>query len=156
MDFLETYAWIIWLALILIFVIIEVVTVDFTGLMLAVGGIGGLIAGLFHLPFWLQVVIAAVISLLLIFAVRPPLKRALNRGSDKAKTLVDALVGQAATVVNDFNGKPNLAKLANGETWTVKLEDAKSKTLQEGDHVVVTAINGSTATVAPAERTTKK
>jgi membrane protein implicated in regulation of membrane protease activity len=150
MEFLQTYAWIIWLALILIFVIIEVVTVDFTGLMLAVGGIGGLIAGLFHAPFWLQVVIAAVIALLLIFAVRPPLKRLLNRGSDKAKTLVDALVGQAATVVNDFNGKPNLAKLANGETWTVKLEDAKSTTLREGDHVVVTAINGSTATVAPA------
>jgi membrane protein implicated in regulation of membrane protease activity len=150
MEFVQTYAWIIWLALILIFVIIEVITVDFTGLMLAVGGIGGLISGLFHLPLWLQVLIAAAVALLLLFTVRPPLKRALNRGSDKAKTLVDALIGQAATVVNDFNGKPNLAKLANGETWTVKLEDAKSAKLKEGDHVVVTAINGSTATVAPA------
>ena len=151
MDFLQSYAWIIWLALILIFVIIEVITVDFTGLMLAVGGIGGLIASLFHAPFWLQVVIAAVVALLLIFAVRPPLKRLLRRGGDRAKTLVDALPGQAGTVVLDFNGKPNLAKLANGETWTVKLEDPKSAALQEGDHVVVTAINGSTATVAPAK-----
>ena len=151
MDFLTSYAWIIWLALILIFVIIEVITVDFTGLMLAVGGIIGLVVSLFHAPLWLQVVIAAVVALLLIFTVRPPLKRALNRGSDKAKTLVDALIGQSATVVNDFNGKPNLAKLDNGETWTVQLTDAKSKTLKEGDHVVVTAINGSTATVAPAK-----
>jgi membrane protein implicated in regulation of membrane protease activity len=156
MDFLQSYAWIIWLALILIFVIIEVVTVDFTGLMLAVGGIGGLIAGLFHAPFWLQVVIAAVIALLLLLAVRPPLKRLLNRGGDKAKTLVDALIGQTATVVNDFNGKPNLAKLANGETWTVKLEDPESAPLQEGDHVVVTAIDGSTATVVREIRTTTK
>ena len=156
MEFIQTYAWIIWLALILIFVIIEVVTVDFTGLMLAVGGIGGLVVSLFRAPFWVQVVVAAVIALLLLFAVRPPLKRALNRGSDKAKTLVDALIGQTATVVNDFNGKPNLAKLANGETWTVQLEDSKSARLHEGDHVVVTAINGSTATVAPAERTIKK
>jgi membrane protein implicated in regulation of membrane protease activity len=151
MEFLVTYGWIIWLALILVFVIIEVVTVDFTGLMLAVGGIAGLIVSLFHAPIWLQVVIAAIVALLLILAVRPPLKRALNRGSDKAKTLVDALIGQAATVVNDFNGKPNLAKLANGETWTVKLDDAKSKSLKEGDHVVVTAIDGSTATVALAK-----
>jgi membrane protein implicated in regulation of membrane protease activity len=156
MDFLQSYAWIIWLALILIFVIIEVVTVDFTGLMLAVGGIAGLIASLFQAPFWLQVIIAAVIALLLILAVRPPLKRLLNRGSDKAKTLVDALIGQTATVVNDFNGKPGLAKLANGETWTVKLEDAKSAPLQEGDHVVVTAIDGSTATVTREIRTTTK
>ena len=151
MDFLQSYAWIIWLALILIFVIIEVITVDFTGLMLAVGGIGGLLASLFHAPFWLQVIIAAVIALLLLLTVRPPLKRFLQRGGDRTKSLVDALPGQTATVVLDFNGKPNLAKLANGETWTVKLEDPKSAALQEGDHVVVTAIDGSTATVAPAK-----
>jgi len=151
MDFLQSYAWIIWLALILVFIIIEVVTVDFIGLMLAVGGLGGLIVSLFHAPFWLQVVIAAVIALLLLFTVRPPLKRFLQRGGDRTKTLVDALPGQAATVVLDFNGNPNLAKLANGETWTVKLEDPASSPLQEGDHVVVTAINGSTATVAPTK-----
>lgn len=151
MDFLQSYAWIIWLALILVFIIIEVITVDFIGLMLAVGGLGGLIVSLFHAPFWLQVVIAAIIALLLLFTVRPPLKRFLQRGGDRAKTLVDALPGQAGTVVLDFNGNPNLAKLANGETWTVKLEDPASGALQEGDHVVVTAINGSTATVAPAK-----
>jgi membrane protein implicated in regulation of membrane protease activity len=156
MEFLVTYAWIIWVAVILIFVIIEVVTVDFIGLMLAVGGVGGLIGSLFRLPFWLQVLIAAVIALLLLFAVRPPLKRFLQRGGDRAKTLVDALIGQTATVVLDFNGKPNLAKLANGETWTVQREGDKSSTLKEGDHVVVTAINGSTATVAPETRTTTK
>lgn len=150
MDFLTSYAWIIWLALILIFVIIEVVTVDFIGLMLAVGGLAALIVSLFHAPFWLQVIVGAIVALLLLLAVRPPLKRFLNKGGDKAKTLVDALIGQTATVVNDFNGKPNLAKLANGETWTVEREDAKTPALQEGDHVVVTAINGSTATVAPA------
>ena len=156
MDFIDSYAWIIWLGIILIFVIIEVITVDFTGLMLAVGGLIGLVVSLFHAPFWLQVVIAAVVALLLLLTVRPPLKRALNRGGDKAKTLVDALIGQKATIVLDFNGKPNLAKFANGETWTVKREDQESTTFQEGDHVVVTAIHGSTATVVPETRTTTK
>ena len=151
MQFLVTYGWIIWLAVILVFVIIEVVTVDFIGLMLAVGGVAGLIASLFHAPFWLQVVVGAVVSLLLLFTVRPPLKRFLQRGGDRTKGLVDALIGQTATVVLDFNGKPNLAKLANGETWTVKREDEQSSGLREGDHVVVTAINGSTATVAFAK-----
>jgi membrane protein implicated in regulation of membrane protease activity len=156
MDFLVQYGWIIWLAVILIFVIIEVVTVDFIGLMLAVGGVAGLIVSLFHAPFWLQVVVAAVISLLLLFTVRPPLKRFLQRGGDHTKGLVDALIGQSATVVLDFNGKPNLAKLANGETWTIKSADTPHKLFNEGDHVVVTAIDGSTAIVAAAERTTKK
>ncbi len=53
----------------------------------------------------------------------------------------------------DFNGKPTQAKLANGETWTVKLADPRGAPLQEGDRLVVTAITGSTAIVAPAERT---
>jgi membrane protein implicated in regulation of membrane protease activity len=156
MDFLTEYAWIIWLAIILIFVILEVITVDFTSLMLAVGSLGGLIISLFHLPIWLQVVVAAVIALLLLFTVRPPLKRALQRGGDRTKSNVDALMGLIGTVVADFNGKPNIVKLTNGETWTAKRAQPSDPELKEGDHVVVTAIDGSTAIVAPETRTAKK
>ena len=156
MDFLVTYGWIIWLAVILIFVILEVVTVDFTSLMLAVGSVGGFVASLFHTQFWLQVVIAAVLSLLLLLAVRPPLKRALQRGGDKTKSNVDALLGQTGVVTTDFNGNANVVKLANGETWTVKHEKPTEPALKEGDHVVVTAIDGSTAIVASETRTAKK
>jgi membrane protein implicated in regulation of membrane protease activity len=154
MDFFENYAWIIWLVLILIFVIVEVITVDFSALMFAVGSVGGLIVSLFPTPFWLQVVVAAIVALLLLFTVRPPLKRALNRGSDHARSNVDALMGIAGTVTTDFNGKARVVKLANGETWTAKLADPALPELQEGDQVIVTAIHGSTAIVAPAERTT--
>ena len=156
MEFLVTYAWIIWLAVILVFVILEVITIDFTSLMLAVGSIGGLVASLFHAPFWLQIVVAAVLSLLLLFTVRPPLKRALGRGSDHARTLVDALMGMKGVVTVDFNGKPNIVKLANGESWTAQRAQPTEPELKEGDHVVVTAIDGSTAIVAPETRTAKK
>lgn len=154
MDFFQNYAWIIWLALILIFVIIEVITTDFSALMFAAGSVAGLIVSLFSTPFWLQVVVAGIVALLLLFTVRPPLKRALNRGGDHARSNVEALMGIAGTVVTDFNGKPRNVKLANGETWTAKLADASSPALQEGDHVIVTAIHGSTAIVAPTERET--
>jgi membrane protein implicated in regulation of membrane protease activity len=156
MDFFVTYGWIIWLVVILVFVILEVITVDFTSLMLAVGSVGGLIASLFRAPFWLQVVIAAVIALLLLFTVRPPLKRALQRGGDRAKSNVDALMGLTGVVTTDFNGKANVVKLANGETWTAQRQEATQPELKEGDRVVVTAINGSTAIVAPETRTAKK
>ena len=95
----KIYAWIIWLALILIFVIIEVISVDFSALMFAVGSVAGLIVSLFPTPFWLQVVIAGVVALLLLFTVRPPLERALNRGGDHARSNVEALMGIAGTVV---------------------------------------------------------
>ena len=80
LDFLAGYAWILWLGLILVFVIIEVATLQFIFVMLAVGALGGLLAGLVGLPWWVQFIVAAVLSILLLFAVRPPLLRRLGRG----------------------------------------------------------------------------
>ena len=153
MDLLQTYAWIIWLALILITVIIEVATVTFTFLMLAIGSLAGLIVGLFGVPFWVQVIVAAAVAVLLLFAVRPPLLRALKRGGDHARTGIDALSGIAGTVTLDFNGDAGTVRLANGETWSAKLADSSHPPLAAGDHVIVTEIKGATAMVAPAERT---
>lgn len=150
-EFLASYAWVIWLALILVFGIIEVTTLEFTFLMLAVGSLGGLLSGLVGLPWWAQFLVAAVLSVLLLFAVRPALLRALKRGGDSTPTNVDALIGISGVVTNDFTGNASHVKLANGETWTAKLAD--DGRLVEGERVVVTAIDGATAVVAPTERT---
>lgn len=43
---IDTFAWIFWLLLILVFLVIEMLTVELTFLMLALGGIVGLVADL--------------------------------------------------------------------------------------------------------------
>lgn len=153
-DFLTSYAWVIWLALIIVFGIIEVTTLEFTFLMLAVGSLGGLVAGLFGVPWWAQIIVAAVLSVLLLFAVRPPLLRALRRGGDPSPSNVDALLGLTGVVTNDFSGNASHVKLANGDTWTARLSPIiEDRPLVEGERIVVTAIEGATAVVVPAERT---
>jgi len=152
MEFLTDWAWIAWIVLILVFAIIEISTLEFTFLMLAIGSLGGLISGLFGLPWWAQFLVAFVLALLLIFTVRPPLLRALRKGEDPARSNVDALIGMAGTVTTDFSGNPNHVKLLNGDTWTARLTDPY-RDLIEGERVIVTAIEGATAVVAPAERT---
>jgi membrane protein implicated in regulation of membrane protease activity len=155
-DLLTSYAWIVWVGLILIFVIVEVVTVDFTFLMIALGSLGGLLSGLFGAPWWLQIFIAGVLSVVLLFFVRPALRRALSRGADLTPTNVAALVGIAGTVTTEFVDGQGHARLANGETWTAKVSRlASDRPLEVGDTVVVTAIDGATALVVPAERTTE-
>jgi len=152
-DFLTTYSWIFWLALILIFVIIEVSTVDFTFLMIALGSLAGLIAGLFGAVWWAQVIIAGVVALALIFFVRPALKRTLSKGGDATPSNVAALLGLGGTVTTNFVAGQGHVKLANGETWTAKLSGlTDAETIDAGDRVVVTAIEGATAVVIPAER----
>ena len=149
LEFLATYSWIVWLALILVFVIIEVMSLEFTFLMLAIGSLGGLVAGLVGAPWWLQVIVAGLLSLLLLLVVRPALLRALRRGGDPARSNVDALIGLVGTITNDVTGNANHAKLANGETWTARSVDGAA--LAEGSRVVVVAIDGATAVVAPAD-----
>ena len=150
-DIVTTWSWVFWLAIILIFIVVEVLSLSFVYLMLAVGGLGGLIAGLIGAPWWVQIIVAAVLSLILLFFVRPPLLHVMKRGSDPALSNVEALLGQQGTVVSTFDDGRGQVKLANGETWTSRLAPGVTPaTLAEGEKVVVTSIDGATAVVTPA------
>lgn len=151
-DFVTTWSWVFWLAIILIFIVVEVLSLSFVFLMLAVGSLGGLIAGLIGAPWWMQIIVAAVLSLVLLFLVRPPLLHAMKRGGDPARSNLDALIGLTGVVVStvDDHGRGQV-KLANGETWTSRLSAGSiPSTLTEGERVVVTSIDGATAVVTPS------
>ena len=152
-EFLTDYAWILWLGLILIFLIVEMATLEFTFLMIALGSLGGLVSGLLGLPWWAQVVVAAILALALLLAVRPPLLRRLKRGGDPSRTLVDALIGMEASVVRDFVDGQGQIKLSVGEVWTARVLPRQKKEREVGDRVLVTAIDGATATVIPVTAT---
>ncbi|WP_431221283.1 NfeD family protein [Leifsonia xyli] len=118
---ITSFAWIAWLVLILVFVIVEMLTLDFVFLMMAIGSLGGLLSGLFGAPWWLQLIIAAILSVVLIFFIRPPLLHALKRGGDPAKSNVDRLIGMGGVVVSTVTRASGLVKLQIGETWTARL-----------------------------------
>ena len=149
---ITSFAWVVWLVLILIFVIIEMLSFDFVFLMIAIGSLGGLLSGLVGAPWWLQLIIAAILSVVLVFFIRPPLLHALKRGGDPAKSNVDRLIGMAGVVVSTVTRTTGLVKLQVGETWTARLAsgDAAPPELVPGEHVVVVSIEGATAVVAPA------
>lgn len=154
-QFLTDYAWVLWLALILLFIIVEMLSLEFTFLMLGIGSLGGLLSGLFGAPWWVQVIVAGVLSVLLLSLLKPPLLRALKRGGDPARSNVDALLGLVGFVVTPVTEYGGHVKLSNGETWTAKVSPTVlHRDLIEGERVVVTAIDGATAYIIPAERST--
>ncbi|MCS5733370.1 NfeD family protein [Herbiconiux daphne] len=157
LEFLDSYAWIFWLGLILIFIVVEMLTLEFTFLMIAIGSLGGLIAGVFGAPWYIQIVVAAVVSLLLLLTLRPPLLRLLKRGGDPARSNVDALLGLEGVVVDEVTPTRGQVKLANGDLWTARVSPlTEHRELTRGEHVLVTAIDGATAVVVPSERTERK
>jgi len=150
---LTQYVWIAWLVLAFLFVIIELLTLEFTFLMLATGALlGGLGVNLLGGPWWLQVLAAAAVSALLLFTIRPLLLRALRRSSRLTPTNVDALYGMGARVVEPFVDDSGSVKLDNGETWTAR-PAAGASGLEVGTRVVVTAVLGATVEVSLPERT---
>lgn len=145
---LTDYLWIVWLVFILLFVIIELLSFEFTFLMIAVGSLGGLGANLLGWPWWLQILIAALISVLLLLVIRPLLLKTLRKGADLTPSNVPALIGLRARVMGQFVEGRGLVKLSNGETWTARIDDlVVAQEFTEGTTVVVVAIEGSTAVV---------
>ena len=151
--FLANYAWIVWLVLILIFITIEMASLELTFLMLAIGSVGGLVAGLLGAPWWLQLVVAAVLSMALLLGIKPPLIRALRKGADPTPSNVDALLGLHGRVISSIGETGGQVRLANGETWTARLSPVTNQRIVEpGERILVTAIEGATAVVVPEER----
>jgi len=143
-ETVEQWAWIGWLVLILVFLVIEMLTLDFTFLMLSIGGLAGLITDLLGAPIWLQVIIAAGVAAVLVLLLRPPLLRRLRRGEDPTPSNVDALIGLRGTVVSSIGAHGGQVKLANGDIWTARTEAGD---LQPGTRVRVSRIEGATAVV---------
>lgn len=147
--FVADWAWLIWLGLILVFITVEVTTGEFTFLMISVGSVGGLVLSFLDAPWWAQILLAAVLSLLLLFTLRPWLHRRLHRDADPARSNIDALLGISGVVVVAFDDGRGQVKLDNGETWSSRLPTVgpQADELIEGTRVVVTAIEGATAVV---------
>lgn len=145
---LSAYLWIAWLVLALLFVIIELLTLEFTFLMLAAGTlVGGLGVNLLGGAWWLQVLAAAAVSALLLFTIRPLLLRALHRSSVLHPTNVDAIYGLGGRLVAPFTGDVASVRLDNGELWSVT-RSPESDSLAVGTRVTVTAVRGAMVEVA--------
>jgi len=148
---LTQYLWLVWLGFIVVCITIELLTLEFTFLMIAVGSLGGLGANILGAPWWLQIVVAAALSVLLILLIRPVLLRVTRRGGDPTPSNLAALSGMAGRVVVPLSRDGGQVKLANGETWTARLDPTGAPAeLPVGATVAVTAISGSTAVVLPA------
>jgi membrane protein implicated in regulation of membrane protease activity len=146
-QWLADNAWVLWLALALIFGIIETTTLDLTFLMLGGGALVGGVAAMLGAPFLLQALVAIAASAALIGVVRPVAKRHLRQPVN-ARTGVAALVGRRAIVVERVDAHGGRIKLA-GEIWSARSYD--NAVIEIGATVDVVEIQGATALVYEVE-----
>jgi len=141
--------WLWWLGAALVLAVVEMLSVNLLFLMLAGGALAAAIAGAIGTPFWVQLLVAAVVAVLLLFGVRPWALTKLHSSTPEARTGVDAQVGRRATVVADVTDRAGRVKL-HGEVWTARMEQP-GVALPVGSVVTVVRIEGATAIVAPQQ-----
>jgi len=140
-------AWLWWLGGALVLGVVEMLTVDLIFLMFAGGALAGGGVALLGGPLWAQIGAFAVVSTVLLVAVRPWALGYLKRSTPDTVTNVAAHVGRTAEVLMDVTDRAGRVKLV-GEVWTARVAEPGS-VLPAGTTVQVVRIDGATAIVAP-------
>ena len=136
----------IWLIAALALAGAEVLTGDLFLLMLGGGALAA--AGtswLFDLPIWADGLVFAIVSVLLLVGVRPPLLARLTAGRGLPEPMKE-LEGKSALVLDRVGRHEGQVKL-EGQVWTARPFN-ENDVYEPGDHVTVVQIDGATAVVS--------
>src|SRR5690606_14106058 len=148
-EWFSDNAWVLgWAAAALVLGTIELTTLDFFFLMLALGAASGSVAAGLGAEFVVQLLVAVGVSVALLGVVRPMAKRRFLTPAG-ATFGAAALVGQRCVVVERIGPDSGLVRLA-GEVWTARPYDGHSL-YAAGSHVDVVEIRGATALVLNGE-----
>lgn len=138
----------IWLGLTVILIVIECLTSGLTTIWFAAGSFLMIFAAIIKCPLWLQIVLFAVISMLLLIFARPILKKKLS--SKKIRMNSDAIIGEKAVVTQAVSEMQKGAIKINGLEWTAATEE--NQTFNAGDICTVKEIKGATAFIVPFKK----
>lgn len=135
----EYMVW-IWLAVLGIFIVTELLTVQLTTVWFAGGALIAMLLAAFGVKsIAVQVVVFLVVSVILLFATRPLVKKFVNRKAQP--TNADRCIGEKAVVTREINNLlgEGAAKI-NGVEWTARSES--DTIIPSGSTVTVKRIDG--------------
>ena len=131
----------VWLLLLIVFIIIELVTMGLTTIWFAAGSLAAALSALVNAPVVVQVGLFLVVSIVLLLFTRPIAVRFFNK--ERVKTNVESLVGRQAIVISEIDNLEGI-----GQVWADRSMEESGK-IPVGTVVFVRAINGVKLLVEP-------
>lgn len=130
----------VWLALFILLLIIEIATMGLTTIWFAGGALAAFIVGLLGCGLAVQIGLFLVISVLLFVFTRPIAVKYFNL--DRQKTNADRLTGQEALVTEAIDTlQAQGTVVVNGQEWSAKTNETDGK-IAKGSVVVIDEIQG--------------
>ena len=143
----------IWIAAMVIFGVVEAITVGLTSIWFVVGSVAGLIAAICGGPIWLQLALFFVVSIVCLAATRPLVKK-LSAGR-AVPTNADRVLGRTARVTETIdNDSASGAVYVDGKTWTARSADGS--VLPAGSRVEIRRMEGVKLIVEAAQKAPDK
>ena len=131
---------IFWIAALILFVVVEAVTVGLASIWFAIGALAALICALLHGPVWLQVVWFLAVSLATLILTRPMVKKYMK--GKVVPTNADRNIGRTAAVTERIDNLAGTGAVKiDGVTWTARSAD-ENQTIEAGAMVTVREIRG--------------
>ena len=129
----------LWLVLLILFLVAEASTAAVTTIWFAAGALVAMVAALLGAEMWLQVVLFAVVSVALLLALRPLLKKYIE--PRKVKTNIDALIGVQGVVQERIDNLAGTGKVKIGAMeWTARSHTGDP--IETGTAITVEKIEG--------------
>ena len=111
-----------WLALMIVFIVVEASTVSVVSIWFAAGALAALLTAALTGPFWLQVLIFVVVSGVLLWLLRPITKKYFT--PKLTRTNVDAVIGTMGTVLEDVDNVASAGRVKLGAMeWSARSSD---------------------------------
>ena len=137
-----------WTVLLLVFVVVEVLTVGLVSVWFALGALAADICALLGGEIWLQVVLFFAVSGVFLFLLRPLAKKHIT--PKITKTNVDAVIGSTGKVTLRIDNDTASGQILLGAMeWTAR--STTGAVIKEGTKIRVDRIEGVKAFVSPAE-----
>jgi len=128
----------IWVALVIIFALIEVFTLGLTTVWFAIAALLMVFLSFLEIPLTVQILIFLAIATLLLIFTRPLVVKKFKIGREK--TNVDSLVGKHALVIKNIGEFERGEAKVNGQIWTARSED--NTEITEGSKCEILRIEG--------------
>jgi len=116
-EYFMNNLWLAWLVISIVCIIIEVTSFDFFVTCFAIGALGAMCGALVGLPFWMQILVWAVISLLSILFIRPVLTKRIHASADRRISNADALIGKEGRVIDAIEADGHGYVKIDGDEW---------------------------------------
>lgn len=123
MSFIAENLWLFWTIVVVVCLVLEMTSGDFFITCFAVGALCGMGVSLIDAPFWLQVLVFAVFSMLSLRLLRPRLVKLIRRNSDKRVSNADALIGRIGEVSETIKADGYGRVKIDGDDWKAETDD---------------------------------